>query len=288
VVASLRPGQSLEHLLTDEDHVAMQASMVAAARGDALTAWEQTMSGLVVEEALCHHQLRELALLGEDAPAWMFSRWAVDQAYRWMLLEQDPRTDLAVLETLGAGHWDHVQAIKHDPLELKEYGTLVAASDWMCQQLATYEVGGLADFLDVRAEQGLLDKCDRIRDWAASPMGVFLLDRCDAGVLRVRDVVRDESVDVLNLGAGADRGLGAHVLGRLVPISVGPRRMFDLRPVSIDAETAEVAAGLIRSGDELGWIEAVGRGRDEGRLARGFSCGGATLYSSDIVPERRA
>ncbi len=92
-MATLRPGQSLEHLLTEDDHRSMQRALDAEARGEAGLAWEEHMSGLVVEEALTHHRLRELANLADEAPAWMCSRWAVDQALRWMLVNEDPRCD---------------------------------------------------------------------------------------------------------------------------------------------------------------------------------------------------
>ena len=69
----LRPGQSLERLLTDEGRVHMQAAVDAAARADTRGAYEHTVAGLLVAKSLHQQQLGELLLLGEDAPGWMYS-----------------------------------------------------------------------------------------------------------------------------------------------------------------------------------------------------------------------
>ncbi|WP_107771042.1 hypothetical protein [Nocardioides sediminis] len=128
-MATLRPGQSLDHLLTEDDHGSMQRALDAEARGEARLAWEEHMSGLVVEEALTHHRLFELANLGDEAPAWMCSRWAVDQAVRWMLMTEDPRCDDVVRTILVALHFSRIEPVLDDPTALNECGTAVAASD---------------------------------------------------------------------------------------------------------------------------------------------------------------
>src|SRR4051794_16181321 len=95
-VATVRPGQDISHILTDEDHRLMRAHLDAAARGDARAAYEHLVAGAMLEGAITPYLLRELVLLGGEAPGWMYSRWCADQAYRWMLLEEDRRIDTAV------------------------------------------------------------------------------------------------------------------------------------------------------------------------------------------------
>ena len=41
----------------------------------------------------------------------------------------------------------------------------------------------------------------------------------------------------------------------------------------------------LRGGDPMSVLDAISNGRTGGRLDRGFSCHGITLYSNDIVPE---
>lgn len=288
LVATLRPGQSLEHLLTEEDEAALAAEVDAAARGDARAAWEHHMAGLIVEESLHRHRLRELADLGADAPGWMYSRWCVDQAYRWMLLNLDPRTDEMVRLVLVAAHLEHVEGIMDDPVAFPEYGTLVASCDWLVKQLCVYHSDGLRDFLDVRAEAGLVSRADRIEEWADAPLRVHRWEGRRSGILVVRDLVDDTNVELLDLGAFNEGVHGDHVLGRVVPISVPPYRMFDSRPVPVDRSTANHTAAAIRRGGDLGWLEAVAVAREERRLERGFSCRQQTLYATDLTVEPRA
>jgi hypothetical protein len=286
-IATLRPGQDLTHLLTDDDRAHMEACIDASARGEAMTAFEHHEAGLQVEGTLTRYQLRELALLGDDAPGWMFSRWCIDQAYRWMLHEQDPRTDQAVRQTMVIAHWEAVAALpEDDPVALTELGTRIAGGDWLCQQLAVFEYGGLLDFLDVKAEASLLDRADRVREWSDARMGGYVLEEQRRGVLAIRDLANDVVTEVLNLGALTDALWEGAVVGRLVPISVSPGLMFESRPVSVDMETARDVAQAMRDGDRDAWIPEVGEGRHSDRLPYGFSCGGQTLYSSDIVPEQ--
>ena len=285
-MATLRPGQSLEHLLTEDDHRSMQRALDAEARGEAGLAWEEHMSGLVVEEALTHHRLRELANLADEAPAWMCSRWAVDQALRWMLVNEDPRCDDLVCTILAALHFSRLEPVLGDPVALKEYGTAVAASDWVYQQLAAYEFGGLRDFLDVRAEQGLLDRLDQIDEWERAAVTAYELVECRDDVLHALRLSDDEPVELLNLGAMTDVGPGGAVVGRVVPVSVWPFAMFESRPLPVDRATAEDVAERMRGEDDLGWLWALASACEQGRLPSGSTCGNGTLWSTDIVPER--
>jgi hypothetical protein len=284
-VATLRPGQDLEPFLTEADHQAFEAEMEAAARGDARAALQHHLSGLIVEESIHPHRLREIVDLAEDAPGWVYSRWCVDQAYRWMLMNKDPRTDDMIRIVLAVAHLDHVEPLLEKPTEFTEYGTLVAACDWLVEQLCVYTAGGLRDFLEVRADPALLARADRIEEWVDATWGVYRLQELRGSVVVVRDLVHETDLELLNTGAFVDQS--DVVLGRVVPISDAPFLMFDSRPVPLDEEIARQAAIGMRGSGPLAVLDAISRAREEHRLERGFSCHGITLYSNDIVPEPR-
>jgi hypothetical protein len=267
----------------DLDDVAhMMSAVDAAARGDIEGAIEHESAGLVVEESLTIPRLRDLAA-HDPAPAWAYSRWCVDQAMRWLLLQEDERTDAAVRLTLAATHADHVEGLLGDPTAFTEYGTLVVATDWVTSQLAVFEYGGLADFLDRRAEQPLLTRCDRVAEWVDAPMSVFSALEHVGPTLLLRDLLTGEDVSVLNTGALSERGPEALLMGRLVPISTAPGLLFESRPLEIDQDTAAAAVRQLREDPALGWLVALSDAREAGRLERGFSCHDRTLFTSDLT-----
>jgi hypothetical protein len=274
----------MTHLMTLDDIEHMDALVDAAARGDAGEALWHLDQMLQVEGSLRPFKLRELILLGDDAPGWMYSRWCVEQAYLWLLHTQDERADNAVRQTMIASHIDEVEKVVEDEVRFIELGTRIAAGDWLCEQLATFEYGGLARFLDERAGEGLITRCDQIREWADARMGGYVLEGAHGPALRVRDLSIGAALDVLNIGALTDRGSDSPVIGRVVPISVAPGLMFESRPVSVDLQTAEDVAAASTHEDPAYWITAIGDGRLEERLEYAFSCGNGTLFSSDIVP----
>lgn len=286
-VVTIRPGQSIDHLLTDEDLRHFDAELEAAARGDALAALEHHMSTPVIEEAMGHHQLRELVQLGDEAPGWVYSRWAVVQAYRWMLHHQDPRVEEVVRLVLAGLHADHLDEIVDDEVAFREYGTMVAACDWVCEQVCVYELGGLRDFLDAVAQPGLVGRADQVEEWEPAGMTAYELTGVRGDVLEVRRLADDAEVDLLNLGSLSGRDVGTTVIGRVVPVSVWPFSMFESRPLAVDHATARDVVERCSDGDDLGWLWALADARDQGRLARGFSCESRTLLASDIPLERQ-
>jgi hypothetical protein len=283
-IATLRPGQDLSHLLTEEDHELMRAEIDAGARGDALAALNFHEAGLQVEGSLRRYQLRELVILGDDAPPWAYSRWCLDVAYHWMLLEQDPRVDDAVRQLMLCTHVDAAMATLDDPVAFAELGTRIAAGDRLCQQLALYEYGGLWDFLDVKAESGLIDRCDQILAWSEQPMNGYVIKDARGPLLHAVDLRTGGEVDVLNIGALTDLDRGAPVIGRLGPISSDPGLMFQGRPIAVDLTTAQgVAESSGPQDDWPRWVPAVADGAHDGRLPHAFSCDRPTLYCSDIA-----
>lgn len=283
-VATLRPGQDMTHLITDEDIEHMDAHIGAAARGDAHEALWHLQQTLQVEGSLTPHKLHELVTLGDQAPGWMYSRWCVEQAYRWMLVERDPRTDDAVIHTMVAAHAERSEEVAHDATLFRELGTLIAATDWLCEELAVFDYGGLLDFLDVKADASLVERCDQIRDWAETRMNGYVLEDANGPALRVRDLSTGAPLEVMNIGALTDRGTDCPVIGRVVPVASRPGLMFASRPVSVDLETAQAVAAASTHEDSAYWIACIDEGRADGRLEHGFSCRNGTLFSSDIVP----
>jgi len=264
----------------------MGLALDAEARGDAGAALELHLAGLVVDGSLTPHRLLEVARLGDEAPGWMYSRWAVDQAGRWMLANDDPRCDDVVRRILACLHFDAIEPLLHDEVAFREYGTVVAASDWAYRQVAAYECGGLRDFLDVRAEQGLLDRLDEIDEWERAAVTAYELVSASDDVLHARRMTDGFELELLNIGAATDVGTPSTVVGRVVPISVWPFSMFESRPLHVDRQTAEAVAVRMAGDDDLGWLWELSNAYYDGRFPAGSTLGQSTLWSTDIVPLR--
>ena len=248
----------LETRWTPEHREWTRRAVDAEARGDAkaaLEAYDHTPHAADAWAA----QLTYLARAGDDAPEWLVARWVRAQAVRWMLLNEDPRIESAVLEVLPThdlpeaftGEW------------LREYGSLVAANDRLCHGLALHPDGGFEDFLDLRAGDELLGRAGRVREWPNQPLGVYEYLDVQRDVLTVRDLMTGRGRKVLHLGAMAGVGRGARVLGRLVPVETAPGLMFEHRPIEIDAYTAR---RLVEALDVDGYVldhlyEAAKEGR---------------------------
>jgi hypothetical protein len=106
----------------------MRLRAAASARGDAARALEHYLSAGCVAGLPTEHHLRELVGLGDEAPGWMYSRWIVGQAYRWMMLRGDIQLTGSVLDTLDA-LYPEVAVDELSARELRELGTRVAAAD---------------------------------------------------------------------------------------------------------------------------------------------------------------
>lgn len=275
----------MSDLITDEDVALLRSEIDAGARGDALAAFNHHRAGPQVEGGMYPFMLRELVVLGDEAPPWMYSRWCLDLAYRWMMTEDDPRVDDAVRQLMLTSHLEIVEPFLDEPRALGELATRIAAGDRLCEELALQEYGGIYDFLDVKAEDGLLDRCDHIDEWAVAELGGYVIKDAVGPVLRVVDVADDREIEVLNIGALTDRDRDEPVIGRLGPISSAPGLMFQKRPISVDLETARgVATSAGPQDDWPLWVPAVTDGCQQKRLPVGFSFIGHTVYSSDILP----
>ena len=275
----------MSDLITDADVELLRSEIDAGARGDALAAFNHHRAGPQVEGGMYPSMLRELVVLGDEAPPWMYSRWCLDLAYRWMMIEDDPRVDDAVRQLMLMSHWGQTEPLLDDKVALAELGTAIAAGDRLCEELALQEYGGIYDFIDVKAEDGLLARCDHIVEWAVAELGGYVIKDAVGPVLRVVDLADDREIEVLNIGALADRDRDEPVIGRLGPISSAPGLMFQKRPISVDLETARgVATSAGPQDDWPLWVPAVTDGCHQKRLPSGFSVVDHTLYSSDILP----
>ena len=87
---------------------------------------------------------------------------------------------------------------------------------------------------------------------------------------------------MLDLGLLAEHWPGTCVIGRLVPTSAGPGRMFEWRPLPVDEETARRVALEPRP---EGWFDIVVAQHAAGRLPHLFSYLDDTALVSDL-PQR--
>jgi hypothetical protein len=222
-----------------------------------------------------------LARLGDHTPSWTVGRWVVQQAYRWMLLNADPRVDDAVRLTLVATH-DFPLEIGRE--ELYELGNRVAGCDWICEEIALYASHGLADFLDVKAGPELLSRAGPVERWPHIPLASYRYGALEADTLTVRDWRSGANQCVLHLGCVTGAEPDAPVLGRIVPIPEAPGQMFERRPLEVDEATAKAVARASTE-DPLAWLWELSTAIEEGRMPHRPGVGTRTPVWSDVVPE---
>lgn len=224
-----------------EDAHQVRAWLAAEAAGDPVAALEHHARVPALAGSLHGVHLATLAELGDDAPSWMYSRWAT------------------------------VQALRHRPLDDHGGGSdleLCAGSllqrDWVVRQLRVFDDGGLRDFLAARAGVGLVARCDDLAAWADAPMGGYRLEAERHGRLRVIDLGCGRRLDLLDLGLLACHEPGTCVIGRLVPTSAPPWTMFESAPLVVDEETAVAVAGERLEGR---WFDRLAEAEGCARLA---------------------
>ena len=276
--------------MTDADRRHQEAWVDAAARGEPRAALEHYLAGLVVEGTTTRAKLSELARLVDQAPGWMYSRWAVDQAFLWMLFNEDPRVEQAVRQMMYVSHWDAVVDAVDDEtgVALTELGTLIAAGDQLCQQLAVFDYGGLRDFLETKAEPQLLARCDSIAEWTEARLGGFVLRRMKGPMIELEDLADGTTHRVLNLGAMHACLPGDAVIARLVPAAIEPGWMFASRPIEVDRRTAELVAAEVDAAEPDAWVPPVGDAVSAARLTEAFSCGSSWSYFTDLYAPGRS
>lgn len=198
-------------------------------------------------------RLTQLMTLGPMLPAWVTSRWILEQA----LQDLSPAT-----RSTTAGAMDAAVALRGGPAALPgtdptDARVKVLDGDWVYRQTYLFDLGGLETFLRDRASAELIASADRIDEWARATMGGFQLVGHGPTVTTWADLASGEVVDVPALGSGVLMLPGEHAIGRLVPIEGG--RMFETAPLAVPEYVARQVAD-----DPFCWRDALEEDREAG------------------------
>lgn len=230
------------------------ATDAAEARGDARAAFdliEQDLAGRGDEGARVWRRERmrrlvQIVVLESVLPRWAVSRWVVAQAAQW--LDPRARSRLRVaMKAAGSVRAPFPLGRPADELGAQMY---LLDHDWVFRQLLLYDLGTLELFVAHGAEPQLVERADRVSEWAATPMGAFRLLQEAPTTLEWLDLRSGEQVRSLNLGATAFTDVGDCVIGRLVPIEGAT--MFESAPLPVPLAVAERVAA-----EPTGWLAAV-------------------------------
>ena len=203
-------------------------------------------------------------------PHWVRARWITKQAYRWLLLSDDDRLRDALQMTVDALYAD-IDPERPLGWEPPDFVDQVISADWVCAQLATYELGGLDAFLAQRAGSSA-DRSGARREpgWPLATMGGYrLVDVQDDRAPRGRPAH-------VPTGPAAQRrrrwcrDVNTCVIGRVVPTGAEPGLMFESRPLTVDDTTAIQVARAAGPGRTT-WLSVLAEARAAGRLEAGFS-----------------
>lgn len=263
------------------DHLWM--SLGAEGRGDAAEALRHLEDYPLADSSPHVQLLRELDDLGADAPGWVWSRWALEQAYRSLFLRSDSRLrEAAVLAGLTM-HPDRLVE-GFGETEAQELLLEVMSLDWVCRQVALYELGGLETYLDEHAGPGLLRRADRVRAWRVVRMGGFRIVSASRGEATLEDLTTGVERRVLDLGSLVTSDEEC-VVGRLVPMRCAPGWIFESRPLPVPGHVAaEVARVSGRPGPHA-WVDVLAAAVAAGELDSSLtpvSC--LTTLTSDLPP----
>lgn len=262
-----RRGKRISDLMTREYHAFADSSVAAERAGDAALALEYHQ-GIPMFTRSAHRVLMtQLAGLADEMTPWLWARWTAYQCTR----AEDHGTVAGEVQrfaldyTLRMFHADELAATYDEGGDPIPFVARTLAEDWAFHQICTYEMDGLAVFVDTLATDRLAEECVLAREWVDSAMGAYRIEPSEAGELVVRDLAEDESLALLNLGARVHADPGGLVIGRLVPSGTTPGLMFDTRPLPVDEQTArEVADGDAPTA----WITALENALADGRVDR--------------------
>jgi hypothetical protein len=238
--------------MTFDHEVAVEQACAAELRGDWRAAFDHHRS--VPMFAQSHHgaMLRVLADLGEDAPPWLVTRFLTVLAHRLELYGQ-PRRSGRVLQHVVPLLYPH--GIPFDAMDCdhpEQVGAMIYGCDWVVRQVDVYDLGGFDELLTMPEAQAALTKGEHVVEWITSQIGGYQVVGADGDVLTVADAVSGEEHELLDLGFTSYRPTGTYVLGRIVPTTCGPGKLFDWQPLPVDARIArEVAAQPER------WLDVI-------------------------------
>lgn len=236
------PLGELEDFFTAEDRAHFRKVMDLEAAGDLVGALRLLRAGTRVRGSGHERHLAEMVRLGNSAPPWAWARWTAGAAYRWALVNADPRTDLAVLQVFASTYLD-VETFD------RELGTSIAACDELASDLVTFDLGVLQDYLDVQAGPRLLAHAVGVGEWGAASPSVFRLGGLTGDRFVVHDEVSDKQLDVLHTGEALGTSKDEWVLGRIVPDGAGGQ-VFASRPVTVGERAGRLLRRTIRSGGD--------------------------------------
>lgn len=236
---------------------ALFAADRAEALGDALGALD------VMEDHLAGHpdgevfwrpwrmtMLMQLVLLRPILPKWVTSRWILAQGLQHLEPVPDGRARARTSGALkvaielrgGAGQLPGTDEV--------DAQCRVMDHDWVYRQLHLYDLGGLEHFLERAATADLVVGADRIRDWAATPMGGYRLLGHRPATTTWGDLASGQTIETANVGSAALLVPGECVIGRMVPIEGGA--MFEGAPLRVPEPVARRVAD-----DPADWVEVL-------------------------------
>ena len=258
----------------------VEAAAAAEAQADAERALQLHLAGPHVVGSLREQMLREVVLLADAAPPWVYARWTAKQAYRWLLLSEDARPRAALQMTVDALYAD-VDPERPLGWAPREFVAQLIAADWVCAQLTTYDLGGMETFLAERAGPALVARAGGAAGWPSAGMSGYRLVEAQDDQLAAVDLRTSRPVRLLNVGAAWARDADTCVIGRLAPTGTGPGLMFESRPLTVDDTTALRVARAAAVG-RTAWLDVLAEARTSGRLEAGFSLCLPTSLVSDL------
>jgi hypothetical protein len=248
-------GPRIADLMTREYLSFVESSIAAERVGDAQTALEYHLGVPMFTHSRHTYTLRQLVGLAEEMTPWLWARWAAYQSNR----AEDAGTESGFITraaldyTIQMFYDEQMQAAYDDGRDPMEILKNVVGESWVYQQVCTYELGGLREFLDVLADDTLAEEAAWARSWTKARMRGLRVEPSDPGVLVVTDLESRQTMQLLDLGAGTLCGPGGFLVGRLVPSGVTPELMFDTTPIVVDKRTAKDVAHSTKGG----WITAL-------------------------------
>ncbi len=229
----------------------------AERRGDAAGALDQMLAAPDPHGGASYwrperiNRLAQLTILDDALPAWARSRWLLEQSLQDLdRSRRDHQLEaLSIAIEIGGG----VGAVA--PPRGEDPRVKIIDHDWVYRQCLAYELGGLAHFVQRRADAGLVTRADRVRAWSRSAMGGYrFVDRRPATTTWV-ELATGEEIEIANIGSAVLLVPGDCAIGRLVPIEGG--RMFETVPLRVAEPVARAVAD-----DPPGWLDALRAARD--------------------------
>jgi hypothetical protein len=278
-LAATATDAQLSALLSDAEWATRRTAADAELQGDAEKALDLYATIDRFEGSIHRRRLELLVELGDEAPPWLISRWLTLQARRplWTGAPQDAG-DPPAARALQIAYPHGLSVERMRRMSPATFAASLYELDWVLRHLMVYEDGGLADLVHRFASPALLSRADSPEAWASAVMVGYRLES-DGGPVQVTDLGTGATLDLLDLGVGCENLPGQHLLGRVVPTSWQPGRMFEWRPLPVDEGTARDVA----SSPEV-WLDIVADHALTGQLPLDFSL---MEHGTDVLTDVR-